>query len=128
VSAKIKKWVEGYVKLREDKAEMEERHREELAPIKALMAKIEARMLEHMNDEGATSIKTEAGTAYKAVRTSTSVADRSAFMDFVIEHEAWEFLETRANKSAVVAYKEEHDDLPPGLNWREQVVVNFRRS
>jgi len=128
MNAKLQKWIGGYIKLRDKKSEMEERHREEMAPINELMAKIEAQMLEHMSEEGATSIKTEAGTAYRTTRTSTSVADRSAFMGFVIENEAWEFLESRANKSAVVAYKEEHDDLPPGLNWREQVVVNFRRS
>ena len=31
-------------------------------------------------------------------------------------------------KQAVEQYKEEHGDLPPGINWREEVVVNVRRS
>jgi hypothetical protein len=57
------------------------------------------------------------------------VADRDAFLHgFVIPNEAWEFLENRVSKSAVEQFKEANNDLPPGLNWREERVVNIRRS
>lgn len=124
----INRLVEGYIRLREKKAELEAKSKQELAPIKKLMSDIENRMLKHMQETGAESIKTGGGTAYKTVRSSASVADRSAFLDFVVEQQAWEFLESRANKSAVQAFREETGELPPGLNWREELAVNFRQS
>jgi hypothetical protein len=37
-------------------------------------------------------------------------------------------LERRASKSAVEQYRDTNDELPPGLNWREEITVNIRRS
>ena len=116
-----------YRQLRDRKVEMQERHKEELAPVNKLMQAVENRMLKEMLEEGFESIKTKAGTAYKTTRTSASVADRTAFLDFVREEGMWEMLESRANKLAVEAYREETGDLPPGINWREDVGVNFRK-
>jgi hypothetical protein len=56
------------------------------------------------------------------------VADWDAFLDHVRENEAWEMLERRVNKTAVEQFKSVEGDLPPGVNWAETQVVNFRRK
>jgi hypothetical protein len=75
------------------------------------------------------SVKTENGTAYTAVRTTASIADREAFMDYVKANEEWSLLEVRASKTAVEQFCESNDNaLPPGVNMRSERVVNIRRS
>jgi hypothetical protein len=37
-------------------------------------------------------------------------------------------LERRVSKAAVEQYKDEHGNLPPGINWREEITINVRRS
>lgn len=123
----IERLVGGYVRLRDKKAELEARHKEELAPIRKMMEDIEVRMLQAMQESNTTSLKTGAGTAYKTVRTSATVADRSTFKGWIVSEDAWEFADLRVNKTAVAAYREETGELPPGVNWREELGVNFRR-
>jgi len=123
----IEKLVSKYVQLRDKKSEMEARHREEIAPIKKYMADIEIMMLKQMGELNTTSLKTAAGTAYQTKRTSATVADRELFRNYCLENDAWELADIRAGKSAISAMVEETGDLPPGINWREELGVNFKR-
>lgn len=121
--------VEEYIRLRDEKAQREARHKEELSPINKKMEKIEAEFLQRLGDRGAESVRTNAGTAYKSSRVSVTTADWDAyFHHFVLPNNAWEFIEHRPSKAAVQQYKAEHGDIPPGLNWKEEYVVGFRRS
>lgn len=125
---KINELVDKYVKLRDAKAAKKKEYDTELAKYDTAMEKIEAILLKHFEETGADSVKTEQGTAYRSSRTSATVADWDSFLGHVREHEAWEMLEHRANKKAVEEYKAANEDLPPGVNWKEEVVVNIRRS
>jgi hypothetical protein len=49
-------------------------------------------------------------------------------MTHVRENDDWALLEVRASKSAVEQYRENNNDLPPGISMREERVVNVRRS
>lgn len=120
--------VAAYVKARDKEAAIKAELDAKLNPVKELREKIEARLLKLMGDMGMESIRTESGTAYKSVRTSCTVADWDRFFDFVQAEEAWHMLEHRASKDAVKQYRTETEEIPPGLNWSETLVVNFRRS
>jgi hypothetical protein len=37
-------------------------------------------------------------------------------------------LERRVNKTAVEEFKAEHGEIPPGVNTRQEIVINVRRS
>lgn len=125
---KINDLVAKYVALRDRRAERKARYDQEDSADLALQDKIEAVLLKHFNETGAESVKTEFGTAYKSSRTSATVANRDVFFTFVKTHDAYELLESRCNKTAVAQYKAANDDLPPGVNWREEIVVNIRRA
>ena len=120
--------IESYIRLRNRKTEIEARHKEELRPVRDLMAKLEAKMLESMAESGLTQMKGPGGTAYRTTRTSATVADREAFRRFILAEDAWDMADIRAAKAAITAYKEEFGELPPGVNWREELGVNFRQS
>ena len=90
--------------------------------------KIEVEFLRRFNDRGIDNVSSkDIGTAYRATRSSATVADWEAFFAHVLENEAYELLERRVNKTAAQQFRDVHDDLPPGVNWSEAQVVNFRR-
>lgn len=125
---KISELVEKYVALRDKKAEYKGEYEAKVAKVDQVLNKIECKLLEVFEQTGMDSVKTEFGTAYKSVRSSASVADRDTFMEYVKEHDEWQLVEVRAAKLAVEQFKDVNNDLPPGVNWREERVVNFRRA
>lgn len=126
---KLSDAVSLYIKLRDKKAEIKAQMEEQLKPLQEKMDKLEAKLLEAFQATGVDSVKTEFGTAYTTLRTTASVADRDAFMEFVKAHNEWSLLEVRAAKTAIEQFRAANDDeLPPGVNIREERVVNVRRS
>lgn len=125
---KLSELVAVYIRLRDEKASLKAEYDEKLAPIDKKLEAIEAKLLEVFHSTGMESVKTEHGTAYMSTRTTVSVADRDAFMEFIKSGDHWSMMEVRAAKTAVEQYKAANDELPPGVNWRSEVVVNIRRS
>lgn len=126
---KLSEAVTLYIQLRDKKAQMKSDFDASVAPLNEKMEKLEAKLLDVFNKTGMDSVKTEHGTAYTAVRTTASVADREAFMDFVKANEEWSLIEVRAAKTAIEQFRDNNDnELPPGINIRSERVVNIRRS
>jgi len=125
---KMSELVAMYIQLRDKKAEYKAEYEAKVAKIEENLDKIEAKLLQVFEESGMDSVKTEAGTAYKSTRVSVTTGDKDAFMEFVRTNDEWPLLEVRPSKSAIEQYREQHDDLPPGINWRAEQVVNIRRS
>jgi hypothetical protein len=127
---KASELVEKYIKLRDKKGEMKKEYEDKVSKLEQALDKIETVLLNTLNTAGIDSIKTEFGTAYTATRSSATVADRDGYFGWIQEdlEERMIFLEARANKTAVQQYKEVHGELPPGINWREERVLNIRRG
>lgn len=123
----MEKYVSSYIKLRDLKEQLKKKHTNELAPINDAMDKLEAKLLEVFAQQGLQNIKTTAGTAYRAERTSISPADWDTFLEWVRQNDAWSCLERRVAKTAVEEILEQTGSLPPGLNRRSEFVVNVRR-
>lgn len=123
--------VAKYVELRDLKSEMKKGLDAKLKPINKAMEQIEAALLKTSIATGIDSFKTGSGTAYVATQTSASIADwdtYQAFLNELPEEERWYYLDKRANKTAIEQYKNDNEDLPPGINWSERRVINVRRS
>jgi hypothetical protein len=125
---KLSDAVSLYIKMRDKKAQMKAEFDASVAPLNEKMEKLEAKLLDVFNKTGMDSVKTEFGTAYTTTRVTASVADREIFMNHVKENDDWALLEVRAAKSAIEQYRENNNDLPPGISMREERVVNVRRS
>ena len=125
---KLSEVVEKYIEIRDRREQRKREFREADAADESLQAKIEAKLLEVFHNTGMDSVKTAAGTAYMTSRTAATVADKEAFMQFIQQTGEYPLLEVRASKTAVEQYKEAHETLPPGINWREEQVVNIRRA
>jgi hypothetical protein len=128
MDASIESVVEKYIKLRDLKSEIANEAKAKIAKLEDHMSRMEAALLAAFEEAGMESVRTKAGTAYRSTRASATVADWDAVLDFVRENELWTMLERRVSKDAVVQYRQEHNDLPPGVNWREEITVNIRRA
>lgn len=125
----INELIHAYVKLRDKKAALQTKAKEEQKPIDDMLEQIEAAFLKYFIENGCNSVSANgAGTAYVSTRKTASVADKGVFVEFVFANDASELLDVRVNKTAAEQYLEEHGELPPGINMRSEQVVNFRRS
>ena len=91
--------------------------------------RIEIEFLKRFNKRGIDNVSARGvGTAYRSVRASAKVADWDSLLEFIKKEGAWEMLERRVSKVAVEQFKAETNDLPPGVDWGETQVINFRRK
>ena len=124
----INEIVQKYIQLRDAKSKLKEEYTAKVEKVDAAMLKIEVAILSHLEQTGADSIGTEFGTAYKATKTSATVSDWDEVLAFIQSNEMWNMLEHRVSKKAVEEFRNENNDLPPGIRWGEEVTVQIRRS
>lgn len=127
---KLDELVANYIKLRDKKSQLKKQYDEKVAKVDAVMDRMEAIILKTFQDSGIDSARTDAGTAYISTRTSATVANREELFQWIQEdfEERSIFLENRVSKVAVEQFKAANDDLPPGVNFRSELVVGVRRA
>lgn len=125
-SHKIDAVVQKYLQIRQKKAEMDKEHKQRIKRLTDAMSKLEAMLLEQFDEMGVESVRTKNGTPYTQLRESVNVGSRDDFLNFVRENDAWDMLESRVSKAAAIEYKNEHGELPPGLNYRAERVINVK--
>lgn len=126
--ANVETIVAAYIQVRDQKAELKAKQAEEMKRFDEALDKLEGMALAALQQAGAESLRTSAGTVYQSTRTSATVADKSAFMDYVKDTGAYDLLDVRANKTAVEDFLSQHQDTPPGVVIRREVTVGFRRA
>lgn len=120
----------AFRKLRDQKKQVEERHKEELAPIKEKMAKLEAGMLKYLMDNNLESTKTEggAGTIYRTTVNTVKVTDWETVYQYLLENELEHMLTRSVSKTAVVEYMESQEmDEFPGLSISKHYEARVRK-
>lgn len=83
MSVNLEQITAKYIELRDRKTEMAKKHQDEMAPLNTAMETIENWFLNQMQAEGVDSYKTPAGTAFRKVTSSVTMADHEAFKEFV---------------------------------------------
>lgn len=118
-----------FIALRDRRAERKAEYQADDAGDRNKQEKIETEFLRRFGDRGIDNVSARGvGTAYRSTRVSATVADWDSLLGHIQDENAWELLERRVNKTAVEQFKELNEDLPPGVNWSESQVVNFRRK
>lgn len=121
--------IKQYVALRDKVKAEEDFLSEKLKPYKQAMQAIEGFLAITLREAGAESIKTEFGTVYTTRIMSAKVADREAFLTYVLEYGETDFLTSAVSKEAVKAYMEKNDgQFPPGIEVGYMQNVNVRRA
>ena len=125
---KVDEVIALYIAKRDEKTALKKKYDESVAEIDVLLKKIENKFLEQFNKTGQTSSQTPAGTAFTKERTSDKVIDREAFLQFVKDNDAFAFIESKANKTALDQFIAENNDLPPGVTRSTETIVQIRRG
>jgi hypothetical protein len=90
--------------------------------------KLKQVMLHLLNQNGATSIVTEHGTAYRRTVIKPSAADWNAIWQWMKDNDAADLLERRLKVGFLKTFMEENDGaLPPGINVHKEFEVSVRR-
>lgn len=117
-----------YIEIRDKKADLVAKHKEEVAELDKELMDLEISMLQQLQAMGIDSARTKNGTVYKTVSRKVAVADWDTVLEFIQQNEFWSMLERRVSKAAVEQYETETGELPPGLNVHSEYKVNVRRS
>jgi len=120
------KAVRSYVELRDEIKAIERDADTRMRALKIKQDKLALWLELQSGKDGLEKIATRFGTVFWTVVDSCSVSNRTAFMDFVRENEAWELMETRAAKLAIRDYIQTHNVLPPGVEYATRKSINVR--
>jgi hypothetical protein len=126
IPVEVNKVVAQYLAVRERIAEIKAAQKEYLAQYDAMLDKLGGKMLAFLDATGQESAKTDEGTVFIAHRSTASLADPDAFMDYVRENDAYELMDRRANSVACREFADEHGSLPPGVKLNSTRTVNVR--
>jgi hypothetical protein len=117
-----------YLQLRARIHEIEDKHKEELAPYQDLKFRLETLLLDHLNKDGLESVKCSAGTAFKSTVTSVSVRDWPATLAYIMDNEMWDLLEARVSKTAALEIINENKAPIPGVEISQATVLRVRTA
>lgn len=135
----INKRCDQYIQLRDKIKAIKKKHSEELAPYTEALEKLNGLLLQHLDAVGADNVGTAAGTVYRTLDDSASIADKNAFWTWVVTQGAWDMLDYKANVKAVRDHIAEQAELaknnpgivpapPPGVNYTQMYKVGVRRA
>ena len=116
------------VQLKDKIKVLDDEHEARLQPYKELRDKLERLILGHLLENNAKNISTDFGTASVLHRKSASLQDPQAFMDYVIENNAWDLIDRKANAKAVEDFINEHGSQPPGVKFSDALTLGLRRK
>ena len=125
--------VTEFIKIRDWLTAETKRFTDFCIPYREKQSLIESKLLEILNQQGANSLKTDAGTVYKSVIVTPQIADREKYLDAVLEnYDTWGAGMLQRGKPK----KESLDDymastngqLPDGVTTTSYVHCNVRKS
>lgn len=101
-----------------------------MRPYRETLEKLNGVLLDILNKMGGDkpSFASEYGTAYVSHKKSVTLTDPAAFMKYVIENQAYDLLDRKANVKAVEDYLNKHTALPPGAKFTDVLRAGVKRG
>lgn len=123
------KLASAYIKMRDKRKELLANYEEQDKKIEAQMILVEEELLKLCKDIGADSIKTQAGTVFRSVRTRYETSDWESMYNFILEHDIPQVLERRISTTNMKQFLDENPTLMPvGMNVNNRYTVTVRRK
>jgi len=114
------KRVDQFVKLRDKIKAKQDAFKKEIAPYVDALETLGNMLLNHLNQIGAENVKTAHGTVHHTTKRTASIADKTAFWNWVLAQQQWDLLDYKANAVAVKDYIDSNGVPPPGVNYTER--------
>lgn len=124
----VDKLTKAFIKIRDKRSEMTAEFKRQDDALKTQQDRIKRALLDYCKEQNLTSVKTDAGTVIRTVKSTYWTSDWDSMYDFIIENEVPEFFTKSLNQSNVKAFLEEHPDItPPGLNVSSEYQITIRK-
>lgn len=119
-----------FIKIRDRRSELKAEFDAEDNKLKDQQEKIKAALLDFCKDNNVESVKTNAGTFFRTVKTRYWTNDWDAMNAFIKENDTPEMYEKRLNQTAVKQFIEEELDgeAPDFINVTSEYQVSVRKS
>jgi hypothetical protein len=127
MSSTLEKRTAQYHQIKGLIAAMDERHEAEKAPLLKIKECLEGYMAKFLDETGQQTAVTPAGTVHWNTRTTVSLSDPQAFMDFVVTNKNFELLDRKANATAVKDYMIKTNAEPPGVKLNTIKTVGVKQ-
>jgi hypothetical protein len=135
----VNKRTDQFVRLRDKIRDIKDKHKAELKPYNEALEKLGGMLLDYLNQINVDSVRADAGTPHKVTERSAAIADKEAFWTWVVTQGKWEFLDYKANVTAVHSFIEEQTEkakedptvvpsAPPGVNYSERYKIGVLRG
>lgn len=123
----IDRAVRVYRNIRDSRAKLKREYEEKDRELKEKLHQIEVHLMWQLEDQGATSIRTDEGLVYTEETTKASISDWGTFGPWVQENDALDMLQRRVVIGELKRFMSEHDDTPPGISIHRERVVRVRK-
>jgi len=120
--------VAKFVEIRNARKALVDSHKKELAPYDTALRKLEAALIQYLNETGTKSARTDAGTVYTKSHVQHTISDRTEFLDWMLSNRRFDCIDLHANTPACEAEFKESGEMPPGLARREVLVARVNRA
>ncbi len=127
MTVKVDAAIAVYLKLREQKAQIEKAAKADVEKLERDMDKLTSWLKIQADEAGVSSFKTAAGTAFLKATDYASVADWDAVLGYIKENDKYEMLTKGVSKVAVREILTESGSLPPGVNFGTKLEVQVRK-
>jgi hypothetical protein len=118
-----------YIKIRDARSDLKRNYERADEELENQLTLIESEMLEICKAVDASSIKTNAGTVIRSVKSRYWTNDWDSMYSFIEKHRAFALLEKRLHQTHMKQFLEENPNShPAGLNVEREFTVVVRRS
>jgi hypothetical protein len=125
----VEKLTRVYIKIRDERAKLSAKFKEEDDNLKTQQDKIKRALLDYCKEQNVESVRTAAGMFYRTVKKRYWTSDWESMHKFILEHQVPEFLDKRLNQTNVKQFLEENPDLMPmGLNVDAEYAISVRKK
>lgn len=129
MSISVDKLVSTYTKIRDKRAEVTAKYKEEEGQLREKQDKVKLALLQYCKEHEVDSVRTASGLFYRTVKQRYWTSDWESMHKFIMEHDLPEFFEKRLNQTHVRQFLEENpDQLPAGLNVDSEYAISVRKK
>jgi hypothetical protein len=129
MTVSVDKLVKTYAKIRDKRAEITAKYKEEEGQLREKQDKVKSALLGYCKEHEVDSVRTASGLFYRTVKQRYWTSDWESMHKFIMGHDLPEFFEKRLNQTHVRQFLEENPDLlPAGLNVDSEYTISVRKK
>jgi hypothetical protein len=120
--------ISKYIEIRDFKKREADAFAERMKPYDQALQTLAGAAALLAKQTGQSALKANSGTAFPVTHLRVKNADREAFLDWVFERQARQFLTAHVSKEAVKEYMELTGRTPAGIEIETSIEWQFRKA